>query len=132
METQTAASDTVLPVPTQLAFDRTSLAHERTLMAWIRTATSLISFGFTIYKFFQYMVEKGQRDQSERLLGPREYGLIMIGIGLFALLLATLQHQRNMKILRKQYKAPYSTAELVAGVILVFGIFSFITVLFRQ
>jgi putative membrane protein len=38
---------------TDLAFERTVLAYERTLMAWIRTAISLISFGFTIYKFFQ-------------------------------------------------------------------------------
>ena len=39
---------------TRLAVDRTRLAHERTLMAWVRTATSLISFGFTIYKFCQF------------------------------------------------------------------------------
>jgi hypothetical protein len=26
-----------------------------TLMAWIRTALSMIGFGFTIYKFFQYL-----------------------------------------------------------------------------
>jgi putative membrane protein len=38
---------------TRLAVDRTRLAYERTLMAWIRTAISLITFGFTIYKFFQ-------------------------------------------------------------------------------
>ena len=38
---------------TDLAFERTVLAHERTLMAWVRTAVSMISFGFTIYKFFQ-------------------------------------------------------------------------------
>ena len=37
---------------TTLAVERTRLAHERTLMAWVRTATSLISFGFTIYKTF--------------------------------------------------------------------------------
>ena len=33
--------------------DRTRLAYERTMMAWVRMGTSLISFGFTIYKFFQ-------------------------------------------------------------------------------
>ena len=37
---------------TRLAYERTVLAHERTLMAWLRTAVSLITFGFTIYKFF--------------------------------------------------------------------------------
>ncbi len=45
-----------IPGSTELALDRTYLAHDRTLMAWVRTATSLISFGFTIYKFFQYMI----------------------------------------------------------------------------
>ena len=44
---------------TDLALRRTFMAYERTLMAWIRTATSLISFGFTIYKFFEYLVESG-------------------------------------------------------------------------
>src|SRR5581483_2367687 len=38
-----------------LAFERTYLAHERTLMAWIRTAASLITFGFTLFKYFQYL-----------------------------------------------------------------------------
>ncbi len=38
---------------TKLAIARTRLSYERTLMAWVRTAISLISFGFTIYKFFQ-------------------------------------------------------------------------------
>jgi hypothetical protein len=56
-------------VSTLLATDRTRLAHDRTLMAWVRTATSLISFGFTIYKFFQYMQEKGTPSQH-RLFGP--------------------------------------------------------------
>jgi uncharacterized membrane protein YidH (DUF202 family) len=37
------AGATALPSSTELALDRTHLAHERTLMAWVRTATSLIS-----------------------------------------------------------------------------------------
>src|SRR5262249_28618447 len=37
---------------TELALERTRAAYERTMMAWIRTATSLITFGFTVYKFF--------------------------------------------------------------------------------
>jgi uncharacterized membrane protein YidH (DUF202 family) len=50
----TAAADP----PTALALERTRLAHERTLMAWVRTATSLISFGFTIYKAFEYLLQR--------------------------------------------------------------------------
>src|SRR5215510_11640852 len=86
----------------QLAVDRTRLAHDRTLMAWLRTATSLISFGFTIYKFFQYLQEKSQAQES-RIFGPREFALVMIGIGLMALVLATLQHRRDVVRLRDIY-----------------------------
>jgi putative membrane protein len=39
-----------LDASTRLAAQRTRLAQERTLMAWIRTCTSLIAFGFTIFK----------------------------------------------------------------------------------
>jgi inner membrane protein YidH len=37
-----------LDAGTRLAIERTRLASERTMMEWVRTATSLISFGFTI------------------------------------------------------------------------------------
>jgi putative membrane protein len=116
----------------QLAVDRTRLAHERTLMAWVRTATSLISFGFTIYKFFQYLQEKNA-GPSERLFGPREFALVMIGIGLMALVLATVQHRRDVVQLRHWYPdVPYSLATILAGVLSILGIVAFLTVVFRQ
>jgi len=62
-----------LPDATKLAVDRTRLAADRTLRAWSRTATSLISFGFTIYKAFQYLRENspaGQHGPSVRASSP--------------------------------------------------------------
>jgi len=116
----------------QMAMDRTRLAHERTLMAWVRTATSLISFGFTIYKFFQYLQDKNQAP-ADRILGPREFALIMIGIGLLALLFATFQHRRDMLTLRAQYPGvPYSLATVLAGLLSILGIVAFVAVVFRQ
>src|SRR5262245_27340821 len=94
----TATAD--LPAATKLALERTRLAHERTMMAWVRTATSLISFGFTIYKFFQYL---HQNQGPAGISGPRDFALLMIGIGLTALLLATIEQRRNMEMLRKEY-----------------------------
>ena len=44
----------------EMAVDRTRMAHERTLMAWVRTATSLISFGFSIYKFADILEGKAE------------------------------------------------------------------------
>ena len=65
-------------------------------MAWVTTATSLISFGFTIYKFFQYLQEQ-QGPLRERAFGPRQYATLMIVIGLVALVFAAFQHRGDMK-----------------------------------
>ncbi len=75
-----------LDVATRLAVDRTRLAHERTLMAWVRTATSLISFGFTIYKFFQF--EQGRPPDAGSLIRGAWIRALMIATGLVALLLS--------------------------------------------
>jgi putative membrane protein len=116
----------------QLAVDRTRLAHERTLLAWVRTATSLISFGFTIYKFFQYLQEKGQAREG-RILGPREFALVLIGTGLIALLLATVQHRLEIKRMRALYpEVPYSLATLLAGLMSILGIIAFVAIVLRQ
>lgn len=71
--------------------------------------------------------------QRDRLIGPRGYGLLMIGIGLFALLLATISHRRNMQALRKKYvHVEYSLATVLAAAISVLGIVALIAVIFRQ
>jgi len=132
MENTAAINTPKLSDSTLLALDRTDLAHERTLMAWIRTAVSLISFGFTIYKFLQY-VEKETGTQPGQLIGARAYGLFMIGTGLLALLLATISHRRQMQALREKYvEVPYSMAAVLAAVISLLGILAFIAVIFRQ
>ncbi len=81
-----------------LAVDRTRLAHDRTLLAWVRTGTSLITFGFTIYKFFQLESPRVEA-RPDRLIGPRQFAFLMIVIGIASLLLATLEHRRDMKAL---------------------------------
>jgi putative membrane protein len=66
-------------------------AAERSLLAWVRTSLSMITFGFTIYKFLQFI-----RQQSgvplPRPQAPRNLGLALIGIGTFALIAACIQH----------------------------------------
>jgi len=117
-------------VATVLATDRTRLAHERTLMAWIRTATSLISFGFTIYKFFQAFQEK---PGPSRMLNARHFALSMISIGIISLVFATWQHFRDMVALRAIHpEVPYSFATVVAGLIGLLGSIALIAVIFRQ
>ena len=72
-------------------------------MAWIRTAVSMITFGFTIYKFFEFEL-RDRPVPSGPVLGPREFALILIAVGLVALLLSTVQHRQSMQALRAEYR----------------------------
>jgi putative membrane protein len=120
-----------LDTSTKLAYDRTRLAYERTLMAWVRTGTSLITFGFTIYKFFEEFHRAGQVAQTGSRIGAREFGIIMISIGVFAVLLATFQHVTAMHKLRAQDpEVPYSLAAAVALLVSLLGIVALFAVLF--
>ena len=118
---------------TKLSIERTCLAHERTLMAWVRTATSLISFGFTIYKFFQYLRES-KTATPQGLIGPREFALMMITIGIVALILATIAHRRSLAALRAEYAVPvpYSLATTVSWLVGGFGLLLLLSVVFHQ
>src|SRR5271163_2998429 len=114
-----AAKPTTHPdASTRLAFDRTRVAYDRTMMAWIRTATSLITFGFGIYKFFQLELGRGRPD--DRLVGTRGFSIIMVCTGLLALLLGVVDHWQNMRALRMEYPAtPRSRTGMVAGLVLI-------------
>ena len=120
-----------LDVSTRLAYERTRVAYDRTVMAAVRTATSLITFGFTVYKFFELEI-KG-RHYTSQLVGPREFGITLILIGLVSLSLATFEYRRYLKEMRKLYPdMPRSTAGLVAALIAALGILALLMAIFRQ
>lgn len=130
MPSENADNTVAPPDQTQMALQRTHLAYERTLMAWIRTSAALITSGFTIYKFFEFLREPSH--QAQHVLGSRSYGMCLIVIGVVTLTLATWQHRQNMKKLRVQYpEAPHSLAMLVAAMISGLGILALIAVACR-
>ena len=121
MTDRTAIATPPLDTATRLAMERTRIAYERTMMAWIRTATSLITFGFSVYKFFE--IEMKSAPTAAMLLGPRGFGLALIGIGLLSLVLGRVEHGRDMRALRQQYvDMPRSMSGMVSIVIGVVGL----------
>jgi putative membrane protein len=127
-----AEKTTAGPDQMQLALERTFLAHERTLMAWIRTAASLITFGFTLYKFFEFLHEREPGTAPQGPLTARTYGMVMIVVGIVTLALATWQHRVSVKRLRLQYREePFSLALLVAAFISGLGLLALAATIFR-
>ena len=117
------AAEMASDASTDLAVQRTFMAHERTLMAWIRTSVSLISFGFTIYKFFQYLMQTNPGVPRSQRFGPREFALSMIGIGIVALAFAAYDYRRTLKMLEQQYGVKRrSLAGALVTIILLMGL----------
>jgi putative membrane protein len=115
-------SDTDLKLNDRLAIDRTRLAAERNLMAWVRTALSMITFGFTIYKVLQ-AIQEHSTGPVLRPQAPRNAGLTLIGIGTFAVIIACIQHRNYVKKLSAD--EPYKIWDLtlvVACLIALLGL----------
>lgn len=116
---------------TDLAFERTRFSSDRTLMAFLRTSVSLIGFGFTIYKFFQYMVE-AKTLAGFPSQGPRNLGLALIILGAVMLAAAVTQHVMFVRRLSRVagHKMPISTALVGSMIFLLIGILALINVIF--
>jgi putative membrane protein len=118
---------------TDLALERTIIASERTLMAWIRTALSMIGFGFSIYKFFQYLPEEIATGNIQRPQAPRNLGMSLIALGTLALTAGAWQHRRFLNRLgASQGRHVWSVSFVVAMAAILIGIITFYGVLLRH
>ena len=87
---------------THLALQRSFLATERTLMAWIRTSISMIGFGFTVAKLFQSLASSNVliRGPAGEVWTAEGVGMLMVSLGTFALVAAVFDHRRELNQLR--------------------------------
>ena len=120
------------------AWLRTRLALERTLMAWIRTATSLIAFGFTIFQFFEWLRKSPGTAAEAHSAAPRYIGMVLLAAGIATVALAVWQYRKLVRYLWSQQfsalagiqKAPmHSGTFAIAIVIIAIGLVALASVI---
>jgi len=114
---------------TDLAAHRTLMAADRNLMAWIRTALSMISFGFTIYKVLEGFQQGG--GALPHAGTPRNIGLFLTGLGTLSIVMGTVEYWQTLKDLQSEKRFRFwrpsmiiALAMSVAGLFLFFAIIS--------
>jgi putative membrane protein len=132
-EVKAAASD-------HFAWLRTRLSVERTMMSWVRTATALIGFGFTIVQFFARLQESPGVAPAFFPNAPRYLGLSLIFCGVVALAISIWEYQwglrylwsENFEVIAGVTREGRQTPLLAVAILLTaIGIFAFCAVLFR-
>jgi putative membrane protein len=114
------------------------------MMSWIRTAVSLIGFGFAIVQFFERLKEMPGTQPAIFPDAPRYLGLALISAGILALLISIWQYRWTVHYLwgepftaiagmragatKEQMQSPVLA---VAVLLTCIGLFAFFAVLLR-
>jgi putative membrane protein len=134
-----ASPDLKFDTNTELSSRR--MSADRTLMSVIRTALSLIGFGFTIAQVFQKLREQ---DIITKAAAPRNFGLALVGLGIVMLVLGIAYHVQFMlglRHLRESMRAeglihgesvfPVSLTLITALILLVIGVAAILSMAFQ-
>lgn len=114
----------------ELARQRNRDAAERTLMAWIRTCLSLISFGFGLDKIVT-AIDSATGDAAPRP-GVNAVALAFVFTGILAMVAAIIQHNRELKRLSRSdyvYQETPRIAAATATLIALIGIMAMVILL---
>ena len=116
--------------PLDLGAIRTILAADRTLMAWIRTSFTLLGFGFTIYAILNALQDAGKTLPHENT--PQNLGLFLSILGIFSILLGTIDYWMTLRELRQTWTFRYFRPALIMALVMsAFALFLFFGIITR-
>jgi putative membrane protein len=131
-----SASPNLSLISTQLSWQRSDLSNVRTLLAWARTAVSMIGFGFTIYNFYRGFLE--DLATAGRADAARNLGLALVAAGTVAMVVAVWNYwATNMSLaglrdtlqIPEDFKRRWIYAYLLAALLILIGLITFVFML---
>ena len=136
---QTTTAQSAADVQTRFAWLRTRMALQTTLAAWVRTATSLIGFGFAIVQFLEHF---GQPVTGAAVAShtARIMGLVLVSAGTLTTVIATCEYRiavkylqsdrlRNIAGIPTMHREPPDVAVWMAVLVCLIGILAFLLIL---
>jgi BASS family bile acid:Na+ symporter len=118
---------------TELAHDRSRWAAERTLLAWVRSSLAMVTFGFTLDKFFAYLHQTQADKAFDR--GAHWLGLTLVCVGAILLAMAIGEHLIILKRLggdRSFLKSRFSLPLFGGSVVLLLSLGALLMMLFEE
>jgi putative membrane protein len=115
----------------EIKTNRTFVAFQRTLLAWVRTSTSLFTFGFAIWKLLEQRVQDpNTHTPILNVVSPKVVGIIMIFSGFLGLLMAAVAFVKISKKFGRTTRLTYlDPAMIQAYVILTLCFLTLVSVL---
>jgi putative membrane protein len=104
------------------------MANERTFLAWIRTSTAIMAFGFVVEKFSLFVKQMGYylgKEVSPPPPGQSSIvGIILVGVGVIMGVLAFLRYKKvEQQIDNDTYKPSAILSVMLFLSVLAIGVF---------
>ena len=136
---QAPTAQSAAEVQTRFAWLRTRMALQTTLAAWVRTATSLIGFGFAIVQFLEHFGHPANGAAGVSHVA-RIMGLVLISAGTLTTAVAMLEYHiaanylqsdgfRNVAGIPTVHREPPDVAVWMAVLVCLIGILAFVLIL---
>ena len=108
------------------------LANERTLLAWVRTCTGIMAFGFVVVKFSLFIKQISLVLGKDTIIHQYGYsspiGIILVGVGAVSLLLSLMRYSKTKRELNLgKY---YHTSGLLYAIVGFVLIVSFVLIIY--
>jgi putative membrane protein len=124
--------------PTKIDRQREHQANERTFLAWLRTAISLIGFGFAIARFGLFLRQlqtsfTGQNTVPETFMGSQNLGIGLVIVGVIVIGLSVWRYNKVFwQIEQANYQPSRLMVWITAVIVMVLGLLSIPFLLLRN